>query len=94
MQKPIAKKQNPPRNPLFGPPFQFGPQPKRCWPSNFAEYKLEGEPCRFRYVVGVNYTTSEIPAPGPNGERRVLARIVGKRGEAIALFEELANRPA
>lgn len=66
------------------------------FPSGHAEYAIEGEANRFRYVSYDNgWTVAGGPGQGRNDERRVIAVVGFQQGNggSPALFEELADRP-
>jgi len=73
---PKAKKKSPPHG--------------KRWMSRRAEYIIEGEVNRFRYVVESGWKVENGPGQGAHGQRRIFA-VVGKKTGAVALFEELAS---
>jgi hypothetical protein len=74
---PLARKLRPPKG--------------KGWPSGFSEYAVIGETNRFRYLFN-SYKVEDGPPQAP-GKRRIFARIEGKHGAAVALLEELPDRP-
>lgn len=79
-------------NPMMYPLAKKLRIPPGGWPSHRSEFVIDGEPNRFGYVHET-YKIEDGPPPAPDGKRRLFARVVGKRGAAVQLFEELADRP-
>lgn len=68
--------------------------PKGGWPSHRSEWAILGEndgvrEKHFTIDIEGGWTVEGGPGQGPNGERRLFARIEGKRGASVGLFQEM-----
>ena len=66
--------------------------PRGGWPSHRSEYVIEGEQNRFGWCWD-SYRVADGPPQQKGRPRRIFARVEGRRGSAIQLFEEMPDRP-